>query len=162
MSTEPSTSSQLLYVDFGNNEFVAGGQGILFRSTDGVTWSTVSNSVSGWTFGSIWNGSQYLLFDMLGTSHVIMPNMVSAVTSFAPRIDGQVKSGSWYAVYWQDSEYVALTGMGILTSKNGRDWITRNNSTSYPYSAQRLGDKVIIAGANGGLWTGACVVKSSN
>ena len=161
-TSNTSTSSQLLYVDFGNNEFVAGGQGILFRSTDGVTWSTVSNSVSGWTFGSVWNGSQYLLFDMLGTSHVIMPNMVSAVTSFAPRIDGQVKSGSWYAVYWQDSEYVALTGMGILTSKNGRDWITRNNSTSYPYSAQRLGDKVIIAGANGGLWTGACVVKSSN
>jgi YD repeat-containing protein len=156
-----NVSSQLLYVDSGNNEFVAGGQGILLRSTDGVIWSTVSNSVSGWTFGSVWNGSQYLLFDMLGSSHVIMPDMVSAVTSFAPRIDGQVKSGSWYAVYWQDSEYVALTSVGILTSKDARDWVTRNSSTSYPYAAQRFGDKVVIAGANGGLWTGACVAKSA-
>ncbi|WP_242632844.1 Ig-like domain-containing protein [Thiothrix fructosivorans] len=162
------TTAKLAYVDTGNNEFVVGGQGIILSSTDGLVWTTratnTGQDASALEHGAVWNGSQYLLFDSAGNSHLMAANLSSLTTTAAikPTVDGVTEvatARTWSAIYWQDNQYIALTTQGLLTSSDGRAWTTQQ-AIAYPYTYQRLADKAVIAGAHGSIWAAACAPVS--
>lgn len=158
------TTAKLAYVDYGNNELVAGGQGIVLTSPDGLVW-TIRTSNSGidsaaLEYGAVWNGSQYLLFDAAGDTHVLAANLtnLAAATPFRPTVDGVTESATvraWSSVHWQDNQYIALTSKGLLISSDGHAWVTQQ-ALDYPYIYQRLGDKAVVAGSYGSIWVSAC------
>ena len=158
------TTAKLAYVDSGNKEFVAGGQGVVLSSTDGMNWTVrVSNTGQDATtleYGAVWNGSQYLLFDAAGASHMMINNLagIASATTIKPTVDGlseATTSRVWSAIYWQDNQYIALTTKGVLTSTDGKAWVTQK-AISYPYVYARLADRALIAGAYGTVWAAAC------
>ncbi|UJS26638.1 hypothetical protein [Thiothrix winogradskyi] len=162
------TTAKLAYVDTGNNEFVVGGQGVILSSTDGLVWATratnTGQDASALEHGAVWNGSQYLLFDSAGNSHLMAANLSSLTTTVAikPTVDGVTEVATvrtWSAIYWQDNQYIALTTQGLLTSSDGRAWTTQQ-AIAYPYTYQRLADKAVIAGAHGSIWAAACAPVS--
>lgn len=161
-------NARISYIDIGNNELIAGGAGVLLRSIDGINWNILSNTGAGaLEYGAVWNGSQYLFYDVYGESFIqtVSAANVNTATPFIPYIDGvQSKPayGYWFTINWQDNEYVALTTYGVLTSKDGRSWLTKTKAPYYPYGLKRFTDKVVILGANMGVWTGACATQAAS
>ena len=156
------TTAKLAYIERGNNEWVAGGQGVILSSADGLSWtrrfSSTVMDVSGLEQGAVWNGSQYLLFDAAGNSFILSNSLAALPAVFQPKVDNVAEiptARTWSAVFWQDGEYIALTTKGLLGSADGRNWTTRK-VLDYPYVYQRFADKVVIAGAYGSVWAGAC------
>jgi hypothetical protein len=158
------TTAKLTYVDSGNNEFVVGGQGVILSSVDGLVWTTratkAGQDATALEHGAVWNGSQYLLFDSAGDSHILATtlNSLSSTAAIKPTVDGVTETATartWSAIYWQDSQYIALTTKGLLTSSDGRAWTTQQ-AMEYPYTYQRFADKAVIAGAYGSVWAAAC------
>lgn len=158
------TTAKLAYVDSGNKEFVAGGQGVVLSSTDGLNWtirlSNTGQDATTLEYGAVWNGSQYLLFDAAGATPMLVNNLASIAyaTTVKPTVDGLSEAATsrvWSAIYWQDNQYIALTTKGVLTSTDGKAWMTQK-AISYPYVYARLADRAVIAGAYGTVWVAAC------
>jgi len=163
------TTAKLVYVDSGNNEFVVGGQGVILSSVDGLVWTTratkAGQDATALEHGAVWNGSQYLLFDSAGDSHIFATtlNSLSSTAAIKPTVDGVTETATartWSVIHWQDSQYIALTTKGLLTSSDGRAWTTQQ-AMEYPYTYQRFADKAVIAGAYGSVWAAACAPVST-
>jgi Bacterial Ig-like domain (group 2) len=130
------------------SKFVAvGGQGVVFDSPDGVSWTPrASNVGAGVTLtGIAWSGTLYAV-GMSNGGILTSPDGISwtvQTTGTTSKVD---------SIVWSGSQFVAVGGNGlILTSPNGVTWTPRVSGTTEELGTVALSGGHYVAAASDGL-----------
>ncbi|MDD4769650.1 MAG: hypothetical protein PHT52_07625, partial [Eubacteriales bacterium] len=125
-------------VVYGNDRFVAVGDGLIVSSVDGQEW-TVEHAVAKDTYlsGVTWNGSMFVAVG----SHWIF------TSPDGKNWTGQNVDTAFYGVAWGKGQFVAVGGVGaIYTSPDGKKWTRQNSDCNEWLQHVEWGNGTFVAG----------------
>jgi hypothetical protein len=128
--------------------FAVGTAGVLFTSTDGVTWTAVSSSTGSDLNAALFANSKYLA---VGANGTIIAS--SDALTWTPQLSNTVSDLKGIGVL--GGTYVAVGDNGtILSSGDGQFWISRSSGTGQTlYSVASANNTLIAVGAGGTIVT---------
>ena len=165
-------TSDINAIAYGNGRFIAGGGGEIAYSADGVTWTAVTDSISGFfgIYDIAYGGGKFVAVGFQGRMAYSDngENWTAVADSkFPGSIDGSIRAIAYGSAGNTGGRFVAVGGEGKMAySDNGENWLAVEDSTfpatytigddddvytfSYNINAIAYGNNKFVAGGGEG------------